>query len=76
MSTGNLKKLKVVAYKDPEFSTKVEEGEFETLMNPEKYTFNYKIEQDEQQAAGTSAVSPRFKKQLPEDLELEFVFDR
>lgn len=76
MSTGNLKKLKVVAYSDPEFSTKVDGGEFDTLMNPEKYTFNYKIEQDEQQAAGTSAVSPRFKKQLPEDLELDFVFDR
>ncbi|WP_130733215.1 LysM peptidoglycan-binding domain-containing protein [Flavobacterium sp. J27] len=76
MSTGELKKLKVVAYSDPEFSSKVADGEFDTLLNPEKYTFHYKIEQDEQQAAGTSTVSPRFKKTLPENLELEFVFDR
>lgn len=76
MSTGELKKLKVVAYKDPGFSDKVSDGEFDTLMNPEKYVFHYKIEQDEQQAAGTSAVSPRFKKILPENLELEFFFDR
>ncbi|VXB30236.1 conserved hypothetical protein [Flavobacterium sp. 9AF] len=76
MGAGELKKLKVVAYSDPEFSSKVADGEFDTLMNPEKYTFHYKIEQDEQQAAGTSTVSPRFKKTLPENLELEFVFDR
>ena len=76
MSTGELKKLKIVAYSDPGFSDKIADGEFATLMNPEKYTFHYKIEQDEQQAAGTSAVSPRFNKQLPENLELEFVFDR
>jgi nucleoid-associated protein YgaU len=76
MSTGELKKLKIVAYSDPGFSDKIADGEFATLMNPEKYTFHYKIEQDEQQAAGTSAVSPRFNKQLPENLELEFFFDR
>lgn len=76
MSSGELKKLKVVAYKDPGFSDKVADGEFDTLMNPEKYVFHYKIEQDEEQAAGTSAVSPRFKKILPENLELEFFFDR
>lgn len=76
MSAGELKKLKIVAYSDPGFSDKIADGEFATLMNPEKYTFHYKIEQDEQQAAGTSTVSPRFNKQLPENLELEFVFDR
>jgi hypothetical protein len=76
MNTGELKKLKVVAYSDPGFSNKIADGEFATLINPEKYTFHYKIEQDEQQAGGTSTVSPRFNKKLPEDLELEFLFDR
>ncbi|MEZ0131793.1 LysM peptidoglycan-binding domain-containing protein, partial [Flavobacterium sp. LBUM151] len=47
-----------------------------TLMNPEKYTYHYKIETDETQAAGTSTVSPKFNKKLPENLELDFVFDR
>lgn len=73
---GELEKLKVVAYSDPEFNTKIADGEFSTLMNPEKYTYHYKIETDENQAAGTSTVSPKFNKKLPENLELDFVFDR
>lgn len=76
MSLGELEKLKVVAYSDPEFNNKVADGEFATLMNPEKYTYHYKIEQNDDQASGTSAISPRFNKQLPENLELDFVFDR
>jgi len=74
--TGELEKLKVVAYSDPEFNTKISDGEFSTLMNPEKYTYHYKIETDDNQAAGTSTVSPKFNKKLPENLELDFVFDR
>ena len=45
-------------------------------MNPENYTFKYKIEQNEDQASGTSSSAPKFTRALPEDLELEFVFDR
>jgi LysM repeat protein len=73
---GELEKLQVVAYSDPEFNTKIANGKFDTLMNPEKYTYHYKIETDENQAAGTSTVSPKFNKKLPENLELDFVFDR
>lgn len=73
---GELEKLKVVAYSDPEFNNKIADGEFSTLMNPEKYTYHYKIEKDETQASGTSTVSPKFNKKLPENLELDFVFDR
>ncbi|WP_299441146.1 LysM peptidoglycan-binding domain-containing protein [uncultured Aquimarina sp.] len=76
MSTGELTKLKVVAYSDPQFNNEVADGEFITLLNPEKYTFNYKIEQNEDQASGTSDLSPRFNKKLPENLVLEFLFDR
>lgn len=73
---GELEKLKVVAYSDPAFNNKIADGEFSTLMNPEKYTYHYKIESDDTQAAGTSTVSPKFSKKLPENLELDFVFDR
>jgi nucleoid-associated protein YgaU len=74
--TGELEKLKVAAYSDPEFNNKIADGEFSTLMNPEKYTYHYKIETDKAQASGTSAVSPKFSKKLPENLELDFLFDR
>ena len=45
-------------------------------MNPDKYTFNYKIEQNNNQASGTSSSAVRFNKIPPENLDLEFVFDR
>lgn len=77
MENGQLKKLKVVAYSDAAFSKPISEiKEFFTLINPEKYTFHYKIEQDETQAAGTSPTAPKFNKIAPEELEIEFVFDR
>ncbi|MFD1163826.1 CIS tube protein [Hwangdonia seohaensis] len=75
-STGELTKLKIIAYSDDTFENEVSDGEFTTLINPEKYAFNYKIEQNEDQAQGTSATAPRFNKILPEHLDINFVFDR
>lgn len=74
--SGELTKLKIKAFSDEQFSEEVADGEFRTLLNPETYIFKYKIEQNDDQASGTSATAPRFKRALPEDLELEFVFDR
>ena len=74
--SGELIKLKIKAYKDEQFSDEVADGEFKTLLNPDKYSFKYKIESNTDQASGTSSSAPRFNKILPEDLSLEFVFDR
>jgi nucleoid-associated protein YgaU len=74
--SGELTKLKIKAFSDEQFSEEVADGEFRTLLNPETYIFKYKIEQNDDQASGTSATAPRFNRALPEDLELEFVFDR
>ena len=76
METGELKKLKVTGYKDDKFSKKVGDGEFSTLLNPEKYIFKYKVEYAEAQGQGTSATQPKFVRTPPEDLDLEFLFDR
>jgi len=76
MDTGELKKLKVTGYKDDKFSQKVGDGEFSTLLNPEKYIFKYKVEYTEAQGQGTSATQPKFVRTPPEDLDLEFLFDR
>lgn len=75
-STGELTKLKIIAYSDEAFENEVSDGEFTTLINPEKYVFNYVTEQNEDQATGTSANSTRFNKKLPEVIELDMVFDR
>ncbi|WP_394707619.1 hypothetical protein [uncultured Draconibacterium sp.] len=69
-------KLHIKAYSDPTFRTEVANGEFRSLLNPEKYNLKYKVEQNQRQAAGTSAASPRYNRTPPEDLELEFIFDR
>ena len=74
--SGELIKLKIKAYKDAKFSNEVGDGEFKSLLNPDKYSFKYKIESNANQASGTSKSSPKFNKILPEDLNLEFVFDR
>ena len=76
MNTGQLKKLRVIGYKDPEFTDKVGDGEFTSLLNPEKYTFKYKVEYTEAQGQGTSTSQPKFVRTPPEDLDLEFLFDR
>lgn len=76
METGKLAKLKIQAYSDKEFKNKVTNGEFTTYMNPEKYTFHYKIEQNKTQSSGTSDAAPKFNKKKPEELEVEFMFDR
>jgi len=69
-------KLQIKAYSDTTFQTEVANGEFRTLLNPEKYIFKYKVEQNRQQSSGTSSSAPRYNRTPPEDLELEFVFDR
>jgi len=74
--SGELSKLKIRAYSDEQFTQEVADGEFYTLLNPETYSFKYKIEQNEDQASGTSAAAIKFNKILPQDLNLEFVFDR
>jgi len=74
--SGELIKLKIKAFKDAKFSNEVGDGEFKSLLNPDKYSFKYKIESKNDQASGTSKSAPKFNKILPEDLSLEFVFDR
>ncbi|MBA4408108.1 MAG: hypothetical protein C0397_01635 [Odoribacter sp.] len=76
MMSGELTKLKIKAYRDERFTQEVANGEFNTLLNPEKYLVKYQIEQNQSQAQGTSSAAPRFNKALPEDLDLEFIFDR
>ncbi|WGF91819.1 CIS tube protein [Aequorivita marisscotiae] len=73
---GELKKLKIIGFKDDKFTEPVGDGEFTSLLNPEKYTFKYKVEYTEAQGQGTSATQPKYLRSVPEDLDLQFLFDR
>ena len=73
---GELTKLKIIAYRDNKFTRIVGDGIFSSLLNPEKYAFKYKVEYTEAQGQGTSASQPKYVRSVPEDLNLEFLFDR
>ena len=75
MSQGELKKLVIKAYKDIGFTDEVADGEFTTLVNPEKYMIAYKPEYDEEQGQGTSATQPSFTRIAPQELDLDLLFD-
>ncbi|NQU87674.1 MAG: LysM peptidoglycan-binding domain-containing protein [Mariniphaga sp.] len=74
--SGELAKLKITAYSDEKFKSKVGDGEFKVHLNPDSYSLKYKIEQTKEQAQGTSSSEIKFNKIPPKDLDLEFVFDR
>ena len=77
MAAGELKKMKIVAYTKGDYSdkSKVKDGEFEALVNPDSYSMEYKIEYSGKQGQGTSAAQQKFKFTKPEELSFEFLFD-
>ncbi|HEV8283022.1 MAG TPA: LysM peptidoglycan-binding domain-containing protein [Chitinophagaceae bacterium] len=76
--SSELSKVKITAYKSAGFeeNKKISSGEFTVLVNPEGYTRSYKIKYKDQQASGTKARQMKFDKVEPEDIELEFLFDK
>jgi hypothetical protein len=75
MST-EFKKVEITAYKSAAFDKKIGSGIFKALVNPEGYTRSYKIKYKDQQASGTKSQELKFEKVEPEDLDLEFLFDK
>lgn len=75
--SGELKKMKIVAYTKPDYSdgSKVKGGEFQALVNPESYALEYKIEYNDKQGQGASSAQQKFKFTKPEELSFEFMFD-
>jgi hypothetical protein len=76
MPNGQLEKMKIYAYNNPELSTQHQVGEpFTAMMNPETYTIDTKMEFNLRQGHGTSGSQPRFELKLPEEMSFEFLFD-
>jgi nucleoid-associated protein YgaU len=71
---GKIEKLYIQAYKDAELSQPVGD-KFEALINPETYSYKYKIEFCETQAPGTSGVALKFNKIPPQEFNFDFLFD-
>ncbi len=66
-------KLKITAYSDPGFNTKV--GEFEVWINPASYSRKTQIVYNDRQAQGSAGPSPEFNRIADENVSFELMFD-
>jgi phage tail protein X len=73
--TGQLEKMKLMAYSNPDLSDDSFVGEYNAMINPETYTLDYRIEYQEGQGQGTSSSQQRFTVKRPEEFAFEFLFD-
>lgn len=72
---GQLERLKVQAFKTPDYSEQLPFDTFEAWINPNEITFSYEIEYDGGQGAGTTNSPMKFKRVKPGGLTLAFFLD-
>lgn len=76
MPGGQLEKMKIFAYNNPEMGDSHQVGDpFVAMMNPEAYSIDTKMEFNLTQAPGTTGNTPKFELKLPEEMAFEFLFD-
>lgn len=71
---GELEKLKIQAYTEPDYSGNVL-AEFQAFVNPSEITLAYEMEYDSAQGSGTTGSRMEFKQIKPGDLSLNFFLD-
>ncbi|MDH3974152.1 MAG: LysM peptidoglycan-binding domain-containing protein [Deltaproteobacteria bacterium] len=71
--TGELKKLKIEAYKEITYDTQVDE--FVVMFNPSTYSQKYEVEYKAEQGQGTTGSTQKLGKIKPQEYSFEFVFD-
>ncbi len=72
---GELKKLKIEAYKKITYSENEKVGEFTVMFNPTAYTQKYEVEYEGASGKGTTGSNQKFSRVLPQDYTFEFIFD-
>jgi phage tail protein X len=76
MAEGQLEKLKIIAFKQADYSDPPSEQEsFAAMLNPEAYTLDYKVEYQDGQGQGSSASQQRFTVKKPEEFSFELLLD-
>lgn len=73
--SGELKKLKIEAYRDISYKEGDKQDEFSVLFNPASYTSKYEVEYGQGQGQGTSGTAQRFGRIKPREYSFELVFD-
>jgi hypothetical protein len=76
MIAGELIKMRIYAYNDPELSSSHQVGgPFIAMINPETYAIETKMEFRQGQGQGTTGTQQPFELKLPEEMSFEFLFD-
>jgi hypothetical protein len=76
MIAGELLKMHIYAYNDPELSDSHLVGEpFIAMINPETYAIETKMEFRQGQGQGTTGTQQPFELKPPEEMAFEFLFD-
>ncbi|AXT62060.1 hypothetical protein D1816_17415 [Aquimarina sp. AD10] len=70
---GQLTKMKIVAYKNPDFSSKV--GEYDVLVNPENYKKTKEQQYISTDTIGESAKTEKYKGSGPGTFKMVLFFD-
>jgi hypothetical protein len=68
-------KLKIESYKKIDFSQGSKIDEYTVAFNPDKFSHDFKIAYDKQQAIGSSGTDSRYFKTLPERIRFSLLFD-
>jgi hypothetical protein len=72
--SGELVKLKIVGYKDENFTEK-SGGEYDVFINPASYTHNFSINYKDNESMGDTAGAPKFEKYPAETISFKIVLD-
>ncbi len=76
MATGELTKMTITAYSDPEFNDQSKEvAKYVAMVNPEKYVQSYKLEYVIPPVVNGGQQPSYYQWTPPSDLEFEFLFD-
>ena len=74
--SGELQKMKIIAYTDKSFSTKKPDVEpYEVLINPETYSITYGTASVDQTAQGKSETQSAFSNRRAQGINFKFLFD-
>ncbi len=74
MGNAELKKLKIIAYTDNNFTT-TKEPRFELMINPSNYKYSTSINYEEDKTGGSVTSSPKYKSYGDESISFDTYFD-
>ena len=72
---SGLKKMRIVAYSDDKFSSKVSDGEYVVMLNPEQIKLDRSVNYNEEQAPDSGKLSSKYRSTSGEKLSFDIVID-